>query len=223
METGGLKVRRHIQSLVLYLLADDGTKLAGQIAQLTVDESNAAKVTLADIAPYGTATDALTNKPLQGVKVSVYWADTKLNRSMGRKPNTRVELPRVQGMANRNTNLQSTATDGQFGWLLPPDGDYYVIAEKEGYKTYDGHGSILHVGKTAVKLNFALQAKVLEKGGLKAFVSGYPNGTFRPNAGVTRAELASMLLKALGLQPRASAVEYSDVPDTNWAAGAIAH
>jgi len=209
-------------SLVLYLLADDGTKLAGQIAQLTVDESNAAKVTIADIAPYGTATDALTKKPLQGVEVSVYWADTNLNRNMGRKSNTRVELPRVQGMASQNANLQSTASDGQFGWLLPPDGDYYVIAEKEGYETYDGHGSILHVGKTAVKLNFALQAKVLEKGVLKAFVSGYPNGTFRPNADVTRAELASMLLKALGIQPRASAVEYSDVPVTNWAAGAIA-
>jgi len=209
-------------SLVLYLLADDGTKLAGQTAQLTVDGTNAAKVTIAEIDPYGTVADALTKNPLQGVKVSVYWADTERNRNKGHKPNTRVELPKVRGTANQNKNQQSTATDGQFGWLLPPEGDYYVIAEKDGYETYDGRGEIVRVGHSAVKVNIALQAKVLEQGVLKSFVSGYPNGTFRPNAGVTRAELASMLLKALGIQPRASAVEYSDVPASNWAAGAIA-
>jgi hypothetical protein len=49
-------------------------------------------------------------------------------------------------------------------------------------------------------------------------VSGYPDGTFRPNAGVTRAQFAKMLASAMGwelLSPQTP--RFSDVPQGYWA------
>ena len=55
-------------------------------------------------------------------------------------------------------------------------------------------------------------------------VSGYPDGTFRPDAPVTRAELITMVLRVGGWPPleQGSAVkEFPDVPADFWAAGFI--
>ncbi|MDR2132109.1 MAG: S-layer homology domain-containing protein [Clostridiales Family XIII bacterium] len=57
-------------------------------------------------------------------------------------------------------------------------------------------------------------------------ISGYPDGTFRPNNNVTRAEFTKMLCVALGLESEANArngkVVFSDVSSGNWASGYIA-
>ena len=50
-------------------------------------------------------------------------------------------------------------------------------------------------------------------------VSGYPDGTFRPNANITRAEFATILVKALNLQPRAGKV-FNDTVN-HWAKDVI--
>lgn len=53
---------------------------------------------------------------------------------------------------------------------------------------------------------------------------GHPDGTFRPNEPVTREQMASFLVRALGLSPRSPS--FSDVPSGNVHAGqigAIAH
>ena len=51
--------------------------------------------------------------------------------------------------------------------------------------------------------------------------AGYPDGTYRPNAPVTRAQMAVFLLKAMhgaDYQPPAVAhSRFNDVPDTHWA------
>lgn len=56
----------------------------------------------------------------------------------------------------------------------------------------------------------------------RKIVSGYPDGQFRPEASVTRAEFAAMVQKAF---PQATvirpATSFTDVPTIHWAAGVI--
>ena len=51
-------------------------------------------------------------------------------------------------------------------------------------------------------------------------VSGYANGTFRPNAPVTRAEFSAMIARAFGIEPAAASASFGDT-GSNWAAGYI--
>lgn len=52
-------------------------------------------------------------------------------------------------------------------------------------------------------------------------ISGFPDGTFRPNAPVTRAEFAAIVNKAFTPTPRGGSVEFSDVPRNFWGYSAI--
>jgi hypothetical protein len=53
-------------------------------------------------------------------------------------------------------------------------------------------------------------------------ISGYPDGTFKPNGSLTRAELCTLLVKTKGWESSAVTREvFSDVPATHWAASSI--
>lgn len=54
-------------------------------------------------------------------------------------------------------------------------------------------------------------------------ITGFPDGTFRPNQAVTRAEFATMIQKAFNQNPvrQLSASGFTDVPANYWAASAI--
>jgi S-layer homology domain/WG containing repeat len=53
-------------------------------------------------------------------------------------------------------------------------------------------------------------------------VSGYPNGTFRPNATVTRAEFAVFMLNVFPkAEVRRQPIAFTDVPQAHWASSAI--
>lgn len=54
-------------------------------------------------------------------------------------------------------------------------------------------------------------------------VVGYPDGSYKPDANVTRAEFATMAIKALDQQNAElkSTVVFSDLPDTHWAYGMV--
>lgn len=54
-------------------------------------------------------------------------------------------------------------------------------------------------------------------------IGGYENGTFRPQNTITRAEIASMLVKAYSLEgtTNASQSPFQDVPKGSWYAGAV--
>lgn len=54
----------------------------------------------------------------------------------------------------------------------------------------------------------------------RGIVGGFPDGTYRPGEGLTRAEAAAVLVKAAGLSPSAGPSAYSDVAG-HWAAGVI--
>ena len=52
-------------------------------------------------------------------------------------------------------------------------------------------------------------------------VSGYPDGTFRPEQRVTREEFVVMLARAMQLAPTAAGHQFTDLPAQHWAAGQI--
>lgn len=56
-----------------------------------------------------------------------------------------------------------------------------------------------------------------------AYIRGYEDGTFKPNQSVTRAEIAAMVARNLGLDDsgKPAAALFRDVPASYWAAGAI--
>ena len=56
----------------------------------------------------------------------------------------------------------------------------------------------------------------------RSIVSGYPDGTFRPNNPVTRAEFAAILRKAFAnAAPIRASITFRDVPANHWASSAI--
>lgn len=72
--------------------------------------------------------------------------------------------------------------------------------------------------KSTVKVMLRKQKKLSHK----AYVVGYPDGEFKPERHVTRAEVAVMFAKIMGLSPVKSDKKiYSDVETTHWASGYI--
>lgn len=55
----------------------------------------------------------------------------------------------------------------------------------------------------------------------KGIIAGYPDGTFRPDQAITRAEFAALLNKSFTLQPTRAARKFKDVPSRYWAADVI--
>ncbi len=56
----------------------------------------------------------------------------------------------------------------------------------------------------------------------QGIITGYPNGTFRPEGPITRAEFSAIMVKALGLNAQASGAQtFGDVSTSNWAYPAI--
>jgi hypothetical protein len=55
----------------------------------------------------------------------------------------------------------------------------------------------------------------------KGIISGYPDGTFKPDATITRAEFATMLVKALGLGTTGTTGQFTDVTAGSWLYGSV--
>ncbi|MBQ3641334.1 S-layer homology domain-containing protein, partial [bacterium] len=53
-------------------------------------------------------------------------------------------------------------------------------------------------------------------------LAGYPNGNFKPNTAISRAEMATMVVKGFGLDSCSSSTHFSDVPSSHWASRSIA-
>jgi hypothetical protein len=55
----------------------------------------------------------------------------------------------------------------------------------------------------------------------RGIVAGYTDGTFKPNAAITRAEFATMLVKALGLSITGTTTAFTDVAQGSWDYGPV--
>ncbi|MBD8499461.1 cadherin-like beta sandwich domain-containing protein [Paenibacillus arenosi] len=207
----------------LFVTTANGERLAGTEGELVVSDSDKSVMKVTVIDPISVVRDAETKQPIVGVKLSLFWADTELNRKNGKVPGAQVALPRIEAKKlSYNENVQYSDTEGQFGWLLFPEGDYYVIAEKEGFKTYDSRKEqstpSIHVKHTAVKLDIRMANDTKEHA---PYIFGYKDGTFRPNQGITRAELASILVRLFlqGEQSKqqSATIAFTDVGASHWA------
>ncbi len=152
-----------------------GEKLAGVFKDVTVDQEGQLTIEPVLIDPYGIVSDSATGKAIEGVDMRLYWADTALNRTQGRVPDTEVSLPELADFApNRNRNPQITVADGSYAWMVYANGDYYIKAFKSGYDAYDSRiekrnravipgedswidNGIIHVGSAIVEYDLSMK------------------------------------------------------------------
>lgn len=173
--------------------APDGTRLAGPSLIVEVKHNGEMGVVYSLIDPYGVVTDAATGLPLNGVHMSLYWADTDLNKSNGHQAGTLVQLPPLPNfLPHQNANPQTTDDHGEYAWMVYPEGDYYIVAEKPGYDAFNtlqakttvpasaGSDSyidngIIHVGQDMVAFSFSL-SRTSSGGGSAAAAPAAPAG-----------------------------------------------
>ncbi|RXT02860.1 S-layer homology domain-containing protein [Ammoniphilus sp. CFH 90114] len=162
--------------ILFQVVAPTGEKLAAKAINVSVGDEQVdgelgIQVELVD--PYGIVSDRVTGKPIVGVKMSLYWSDTDLNRKSGRVPHTLVPLPVLDDFPpNQNRVPQWTTEEGEYAWMVFPDGDYYLVGEKEGYITFDSRedtrneqqgptsyirDGIIHVGDSIVEYDLTMQ------------------------------------------------------------------
>lgn len=221
--------------ILLYVIAPTGEKLAGQTAKLTIDQAGNATLEAELIDPYGIITNKYTGESISDVKVTLHWSDTELNRSKGRKPGELVILPILPDFApNQNKDPQYSDSTGSYAWMVFPDGDYYILAEREGYEPFDSRNDprdevqgddsyirngIIHVGVSIVNYDFTLTPIPVDEGTHQPYMNGYPDGSFRPDRGISRAEMAAILGRLFPIDAsKSSSVQYADVKTSHWAA-----
>jgi LPXTG-motif cell wall-anchored protein len=123
--------------LAVYYTFPSGQKLIVGTASVNVAESGQINITNVLIDPYGTITDSATGKVIDGVHVVLYYANTARNIAQGIKPDTIVNLPEVKGFKPAdNANPQESNADGEYAFMVFPNTDYYVKADKAGYDTF---------------------------------------------------------------------------------------
>jgi hypothetical protein len=81
----------------------------------------------------------------------------------------------------------------------------------------DSSGQVGTVSHTLKAVNCSVPGEVYHH----TFFIGYPDGLFKPERNVSRAEVAAALTRALGLGWSNTKPSYPDVPATHWAAGDI--
>jgi hypothetical protein len=223
--------------MVLNVVAPTGEKLAGRPATLTVDASGNAQVESELIDPYGIITDAVTGKVIEGAHATLHWADTALNRSKGRTIDALVVLPILPDFApNQNKDPQDSNAKGEYGWMVFPDGDYYILATKAGYTAFDSRttgankddgndsyikNGIIHIGQSIESYDFTMDPIAKETGTHNNYIAGYPDGTFGPDRNITRAEVAAVFARITNdyqlVLHASDSNNFNDVASTHWA------
>ncbi|NQX62813.1 S-layer homology domain-containing protein [Paenibacillus qinlingensis] len=223
--------------MVLNVVAPTGEKLAGRPATLTVDASGNAQVESELIDPYGIITDTVTGKVIEGAHATLHWADTALNRSKGRTVDALVILPILPDFApNQNKDPQDSNAKGEYGWMVFPDGDYYILATKAGYNAFDSRttgankddgddsyikNGIIHIGQSIESYDFAMEPIAKETGTHNNYIAGYPDGTFGPDRNITRAEVAAVFARITNdyqlVLHASDSNNFNDVSDSHWA------
>ncbi|ULO05220.1 S-layer homology domain-containing protein [Paenibacillus sp. 19GGS1-52] len=121
--------------------------------------------------------------------------------------------------------LSAVMIDASGGQVIPvpvvfmQDGDKITATiYRKGNSVYSlvaGQGEFKDVPAT----NFAKTA--IDKLAVRTVVKGYSDGSFKPDTSVTRAEAATMLVKALGILPTSGTSGFKDVKQGAWYAEAV--
>ncbi len=97
-----------------------------------------------------------------------------------------------------------------------------VVAEDQSGKTKEQDLRVLRLAYF-IDVNQNYWAKdPIENTGTVGLVQGYPDGTFKPDRSLTRAELATILVRAKGIEvPQVFGNVFKDVNKEHWAAGYV--
>lgn len=124
-------------------------------------------------------------------------------------------------VAGGTTPYSWTATGLPAGLSMGSDGTITGTPTAAG--TYSVVVTVHDNAGKSTTANFTLTVTPAAQGGEhKKYVVGYPDGNFKPNRGVSRAEIATMLYRVLQLpEPDKINPRYSDITNTYWGAKAI--
>lgn len=75
----------------------NGQRIIIGTMNIKTDEKGNPSITITLVDPYGIITDSATGKAVDGVKLTLYYADTERNRASGKTPETEVLLPLIIG------------------------------------------------------------------------------------------------------------------------------
>lgn len=143
---------------ITYDLGNGQKVVIGKI-EVKVSSTGAVSLESTLIDPYGIITDSVTGKPISGVNITLYYADTARNRAAGKTPGTIVQLPEIVGFKpNNNKNPQVSDASGAYGYMVFPNTDYYVVATKDGYNQYTS--PTISVGTDIVKFDVTMTKTV---------------------------------------------------------------
>lgn len=186
----GLDVGKTYEFVILVEV--DGKELLMGNIRVNLSEDGEIQIHEELIDPYGTITDE-KGDVLGGVEVELFYANTENNKNHpGVGPDKigkRVGLPGIDGFAPNNNANPQISTDrtlfndgandhGNYAWLVYDGIDYYIIAKKSGYYTYDSRNDrhewasgkswikdgIIHVDETIVPYNFAMTPRDSDRG-----------------------------------------------------------
>lgn len=158
---------------------------------ISVNEDGDVEINEELIDPYGTIKDSRTEEVIGGAEITLYYADTPRNREQGRIPGTLVTLPLLPGFEpNENQNPQVTTfvlvfndhpeveDHGNYAWMVFAKTDYYIVAKKEGYKTYtsDTISVEYDIVKHDIDLDYLSPEEMLPKTGEGAHLGFYLAG-----------------------------------------------
>ncbi|BBI36704.1 InlB B-repeat-containing protein [Cohnella abietis] len=149
----------------------------------------------------GQGEDPATVTPVNFSDISGHWAEASIKQA--------VSFGIVSGYPDGTFNPNRTVTRAEFAVMLmntlKPQGDGAEL-------TFTDKGKIATWAQKSV-------AKAVQAG----ILTGYKDGTFRPDAEITRLEMAVMIAKALGQSVEAATAtgfaDDKDIPD--WAKGAV--
>lgn len=163
------------------------------------------------------------------------------NDDSGSTPTTYpVKTGDIGSQGSVSTNYTS-ASAGQTVTITVKQDDGYMpsrvtVLDKDGNQvklTYKGNGVYTFtMPKSAVTINASFRAelvspetsgtsKLLNSDDHIAFMSGYPDGSFQPNASVSRAEVAQIFYNLLRDQNVTITASFSDVAENAWYAKAV--
>ena len=133
-------------------------------------------------------------------------AESVLSDASGKDLSVSYALPSLVSQSTGSTGSGSTAEGKPADGEKPEDGEKEPDAEQEEFQT----GTFRDVN--SLHWAFASVERAAELG----LVTGYSDGTFRPDAPVTRAQFVLMLWRMCGQPAAAKAAAFEDTADGGW-------
>ena len=149
---------------VVITYKDDSTGKVMIASSRSVNIDDEGQMTISEdlIDPYGTIKDKDTGALINDAVVTLYYANTARNITNGVVPDTIVILPIISGFKPNDNKNPDNDADGEYGFMVYPTTDYYLIAEAGGYQTYNS--GTLSVEYTILRHDIAM-TKIPSGGG----------------------------------------------------------